>query len=116
MTPFGQSVARELRVAIAPLETVSIVDHRHLDATVRALVKNALFYVVATPAIEAARERAAAQARALAESIHADGARAHGISLAIDQARAEAVLAMQELADAVADAEPTLTARCLGIA
>ena len=111
MTPFGQSVARELRTAILPLETVSVVDHTYLQATIRALLKNALFYVVATPAITAARERVVVQSDALVDAIQADGVRTQGISLAIDQARAEAVVAMQELADA----EPTTAARCLGI-
>ena len=116
MTPFGHSVARELRAAIAPLETVSIVDYVHLDPAIRALLKNALFYVVPTPSIDAARDRAADRAQALALAIQADGVRTQGISLEIDQARDEAILAMHEVADAVADAEPTVTARCLGIA
>ena len=90
MTPFGQSVARELRAAIAPLETVSIVDYVHLEAAIRALLKNALFYVVPTPSIEAARERASERARALAAAIQADGVRMQGISLEIGQARASA--------------------------
>ena len=116
MTPFGQTVARELRAAIVPLETVSIVDQAYLDAAVRALLKNALFYVVPTASIDAARNRAADRARILAEAIRADGVRTQGISLEVDQARDEAILAMQEVADAVADAEPTLAARSLGIA
>ena len=116
MTPFGHSVARELRAAIVPLETASIADHTHLDSAIRALLKNALFYVVPTPSIEAARHHAAERARALADAIHVDGVRTQGISLAIDQARDEAILAMLEVADAVADAEPTVAARSLGIA
>ena len=115
MTPFGQMVGRELRAAILPLESVSIVDHPYLDAAMRALLKNALFWVVPDPAIDAARERALAEARKLAETIHADGVRTQGISLKVDQARAEAILAMQALVDAVADAEPTIAARSLGI-
>ena len=116
MTPFGKTIATELRSAVVPLETVSIVDYRYLDATVRALLKNALFYVVPTPAIDAARRRALEQAHVLAEAIHAVGVQTQGISLDVDQARADAIVAMQDLADAVADAEPTVTARCLGIA
>ena len=30
MTPFGKIVATELRGAVLPLESVSIVDHQHL--------------------------------------------------------------------------------------
>ena len=115
MTPFGKTVARELRTAIVPLESVSIVDYSYLDASMRALLKNALFYVMPDPAIDAARERALAGSRALAETIFADGVRTQGISLEVDQARAEAILAMQDLVDAVADAEPTIAARSLGI-
>ena len=115
MTPFGQIIGRELRTAILPLESVSLVDYAYLDATMRALLKNALFYVVPNPTIEVARARALDAAHALAETIFADGVRTQGISLAVDQARAEAILAMQDLVDAVADAEPTITARSLGI-
>ena len=116
MTPFGKTVATELRSAVVPLETVSIVDYRYLDATIRALLKNALFYVVPAPALAAARDRATERARALAEAIHAVGVQTQGISLDVDRARADAIVAMQDLADAVADAEPTMAARCLGIA
>lgn len=115
MTPFGKIVATELRGAVLPLESVSIVDHQHLLSTIRALLKNALFYVVPDPAIDAARENAIAQAAALVAAIQADGVRTQGISLDVDQARAEAILAMQALIDRVADAEPTITARSLGI-
>jgi hypothetical protein len=115
MTPFGKIVATELRGAVLPLESVSIVDHQHLLSTIRALLKNALFYVVPDPAIDAAREHAIAQAAALVAAIQADGVRTQGISLDVDQARAEAILAMQALIDRVADAEPTITARSLGI-
>ena len=115
MTPFGHSVARELRAAIVPLETASIVDYPYLDSTIRALLNNALFPVVPTPAIDTARERARGQPRDLAEAIRGGGVKTQGISLDVDRARAEAVVAMQDLADAVADAEPTVAARCLGI-
>ena len=116
MTPFGKTVATELRAAIVPLETVSIVDYRYLPQAARALLKNALFWIVPDPAIEAARDHAQAQAEALAETIHTVGVKTQGISLEIDQARAEAIVAMQDLIDAVADAEPTVAARALGIA
>ena len=53
--------------------------------------------------------------RALAETIHTVGVKPQGISLDVDQARAEAILAMQDLIDAVAVAEPTIAARSLGI-
>ena len=116
MTPFGKIVATELRGAVLLLESVSIVDRQHLlSAIARALLKNALFYVVPDPAIDAARENAIAQAAALVAAIQADGVRTQGISLDVDQARAEAILAMQALIDRVADAEPTITARSLGI-
>lgn len=116
MTPFGKSVATELRSALVPVETASIVDYYYLGRTIRALLHNALFYVVSTPSIEAARTRALDEARALAATIHEVGVRTQGISLAVDQARSEAVVAMEHLVDAVADAQPTMTARCLGIA
>lgn len=44
------------------------------------------------------------------------GVKPQGISLVVDRARAEAIVAMEELIDAVARAEPTTTARYLGIA
>ena len=116
MTPFGKTVATELRSAIVPLETVSIVDYRYLSQACRALLKNALFWVVPDPAIEAARERTQERADALAHTIHEVGIKTQGISLEIDQARSEAIVAMQDLIDAVADAEPTVAARALGIA
>ena len=115
MTPFGQTVARELRVALVPIETASIVDHAHLTRTMRALLHNALFYVVPKPAIDAAHVHAQAQADALAQAIHDVGVHPQGISLAVDQARADAIVAMQALIDAVADAEPTIVAKSLGI-
>ena len=55
MTPYGATVARELRSALVPLETVSIVDHKYLPAAFRALLKNALFWVVPTAPVEGAR-------------------------------------------------------------
>lgn len=116
MTPFGKSVATELRSALVPIETASIVDYYYLGRTSRALLHNALFYVVPTPAIEAAREHALAEGRALAAAIHEVGVQTQGISLVVDQARADAVVAFQDLIDAVADAQPTMTARALGIA
>ena len=115
MTPFGATVARELRSALVPIETVSIVDYRHLPPTCRALLKNALFYVVPDPRIDAARDLALAQADNLAQTIHDVGVQPQGISLPVDQARAEATVAMEALIDAVADAEPTITAKSLGI-
>ena len=90
MTPFGKSVATELRSALVPIETASIVDYRHLDEAARALLRNALFYVETTSAIEAARDRALQQAHALALAIHEVGVQPQGISLTVDQARAEA--------------------------
>ena len=115
MTPYGASVARELRSALVPIETVSIVDHRYLAATIRALVKNALFYVVPTPAIEAARVRAVEAADRLATTIQEVGVQPHGISLAVDHARADALVSFEALIDSVADAEPTQSAKSLGI-
>ncbi len=115
MTPFGKTIARELRTALVPIETVSIVDYQYLDASVRALLKNALFFVVPTPAITASRAVAGDKARALAEAIHEVGVKPQGISLDVDQARADAIVAMQELIDAVADAEPTVAGRSLGV-
>lgn len=116
MTPFGASVGRELRAALVSIETVTIVNHRHLGATVRALLKNALFYVVPAPAIDAARDHALAEAGHLADVIRDVGVHPQGISLAVDQARADATCALEALIDAAADAEPTATARSLGIA
>lgn len=115
MTPFGKSVATELRSALVPIETTSIADYRHLPQTVRALLHNALFYVVATPRIAAARDRALTQAERLAAAIHEVGVQPLGISLVVDQARADALVALQALIDGVADAEPTQTAKSLGI-
>lgn len=115
MTPFGQTVARELRIALVPIETVSIVDYAHLSKTMRALLHNALFYVVPRAEIDTARDEAQAKADALAEAIHDVGVQPQGISLAVDQARADAIVAMQALIDGVADAEPTIVAKSLGI-
>ena len=115
MTPFGTIVARELRSAIVPIETVTIVDYKYLGDAVRALLKNALFYVVPTPGIDAARHHALEQAIRLAETIRDVGVHPHGISLDVDQARADALVAFEALVDAVADAEPTPAAIYLGI-
>ena len=116
MTPYSSTIARELRSALVPIETVSIVDYSFLANSMRALVKNALFYVVPTPAIAAASDRAIAQAERLAETIHAVGVQPHGISLDVDRARTDALVAFEALIDATADAEPTTVARSLGIA
>ena len=116
MTPFGTIVARELRSAIVPIETVSIVDHKYLANSMRALLKNALFYVVPTPAIDAARELALNQAIGLADTIRDVGVHPQGISLDVDRARDDALVAFQALIDAVSDAEPTAAAIYLGIA
>ena len=115
MTPFGISVATELRGALVPIELASIVTHRYLVGTTRALLRNALFYVVPTPAIEVAREGAFAKAVDLAEAIELVGVHTQGISLAVDQARGDALVAMEALIDAVADAEPTIVGRSLGM-
>ncbi len=115
MTPFGFTIARELRSATVPIETVSIVDYNYLSGSMRALVTNALFYVIPSPAIDAARDHAVAQAERLAETIHDVGVQPQGISLDVDRARAEALFAFEALIDAVADAEPTQAARSLGI-
>lgn len=115
MTRYGESVARELRSAVAPLETASILDYRELPATIRALVKNALFWVVPTPPIEAARERAIQASETLSETIGSVGVHPQGISLAVDGARADAIVALDALIDAVADAEPTQSGKSLGI-
>ena len=116
MTPFGAGIGRELLSALVPLETVTIANHPHLPATMRALLKNALFYVVPTPAIDAARDHALARAENLAAVIRDVGVHPQGISLLVDQARSEAIVALEALIDGVADAEPTVTARSLGIA
>ena len=115
MTPFGESIARELRSALVPIETASIVDYKFLANAMRALMKNALFYVVPTPAVAEAREAASAQVARLAEVIHDTGVQPHGISLDVDRARADALVAFEALIDAVADAEPTTVGRSLGI-
>ena len=115
MTPYGATVARELRSALVPLETVSIVDYVYLSATMRALLKNALFWVVFKPEIEAAREHAIEAADTLAATIHEVGVQPQGISLEVDQARSDALVALEALIDAVADAEPTQSAKSLGI-
>ena len=104
MTPFGTSVARELRTALVPIETASIVGYRFLAGTSRALVKNALFYVVATPAIDVARDQALRKADTLAQVIHDVGVRRQGISLSVDQARSKALVAFEALIDVVAAA------------
>ena len=115
MTHFGSLVAHELRSALVAIETVSIVDHVYLAKASRALVKNALFYVVPTAKIETKRECALRQAERLAETIREVGVHPQGISLEVDQARADAMVAFEALIDAVADAEPTVAARYLGI-
>lgn len=114
MTPFGASVARELKSALVPVETVSIANHQHLLPTCRALLKNALFYVVPTAEIAAAHEHALAQAEQLAATIGEVGVQTQGISLPVDQARANALVALEALIDSVADAEPTPAGRVLG--
>ena len=115
MTPFGITVGRELRSALVPLETASIVDHVYLSATMRALVKNALFWVVPTPAIQDAREKAVEAADTLATTIRDVGVQPQGISLEVDQARADALVAFESLIDSVADSLPTQSAKSLGI-
>ncbi len=115
MTPFGKSVATELQSALVPIETASIVDYRYLRDAMRALLHNALFYVVPTAATEAGRARVMAQTIALADAIAEVGVQTQGISLELDQARTEATLAMQDLIDVVADAEPTPAGRALGL-
>lgn len=116
MTPFGTTVARELRSALIPIETASIVDYKYLPNTSRALANIALFYVVPTNTIDNARAVALAAARTLAETIHEVEVQPQGVSLVVDKARADAIVAWQALVDSVADAEPTAAARCLGIA
>ena len=116
MTSFGAVVARELRSAIVPIETVSIVDFKYLEDATRALLKNALFYVVPTPDIDAARAHALKQAACLADTIRDVGVHPQGISLDVDQARADALVAFEALIDAVSDAKPTPAAIYLGIA
>lgn len=115
MTPYGATVARELRSALVPLETVSVVDRKYLPAAFRALLKNALFWVVPTPAVDAARADAVNAADTLATTIETVGVHPQGISLEVDHARADAMVALEALIDAVADAEPTLSAKSLGI-
>lgn len=115
MTPYGATVARELRSALVPLETVSIVDHVYLPAAMRALVKNALFWVVPMPQVEAVRERAIEAADKLAATIRDVGVQPQGISLEVDHARADALVAFEALIDSVADAEPTQSGKSLGI-
>ena len=115
MTPFGKSVATELKSALVPIETASIIDYQYLPDAIRALLRNALFYAISTPAIEDARTRANEQAVALADVIKEVGVHTQGISLEIDQARTEAMLALEDLIDIVADAEPTVAGRALGL-
>ena len=115
MTPYGATVARELRSALVTLETVSILDHGYLPAAFRALLKNALFWVVPTPAVGDARDAAQAAADKLAATIASVGVHPQGISLDVDQARADATVALEALIDSVADAEPTQSAKSLGI-
>ena len=115
MTPYGATVARELRSALVPLETVSIVDHKYLPAAFRALLKNALFWVVPTESVEGARADAVAAADKLATTIETVGVHPQGISLDVDQARADAMVALEALIDSVADAEPTQSGKSLGI-
>ncbi len=115
MTPYGATVARELRSALVPLETVSILDHKYLPAAFRALLKNALFWVVPTPVVEDLRAAALAAADKLASTIESVGVHPQGISLDVDHARADAMVALEALIDAVADAEPTQSAKSLGI-
>ncbi len=115
MTPFGKSVATELKSALVPIETASIIDYHYLPDAIRALLRNALFYSVPTPTIEAARERACEQAVVLADVIKEVGIHTQGISLQIDQARSEAMLALEDLIDVVADAQPTVAGRALGL-
>lgn len=115
MTPYGTTIARELRSALVPIEIVSIVDYNYLSGSMKALVNNALFYVIPNPAIDAARDHAITQAERLAETIHEVGVQPQGISLDVDRARAEAMVAFQALIDVVADAEPTQAAISLGI-
>lgn len=116
MTPYGVTVARELRSSLVPIQTVSIVDYKYLPAAFRALLKNALFWVVPTATIDTARANATTAADKLAETIEAVGVHPQGISLEVDQARADAMVALEALIDAVADAEPTQSAKSLGIA
>ena len=81
----------------------------------RALTKNALFYVVPTPGIAAAREAALTQVDRLVDVIRETGVQPQGVSLDVDRARADALVAFDTLVDAVADAEPTVVGRSLGI-
>ena len=115
MTPFGETIARELRSALVPIETASIVDYKFLASSMRALTKNALFYVVPAPAVTSARQAAMAQIEHLAAVIRDTGVQPQGISRDVDRARADALVAFEALIDAVADAEPTTVGRSLGI-
>ena len=115
MTPFGKSVATELRGMLVPIETVSIANHRRLVSTCRTLLYISLFYVTPRPEITAAREAAMASAATLADVIEKDGAQTKGISLAVDQARGDAMVAFEALIDSVANAEPTAVGRSLGM-
>ena len=116
MTPFGQSVALELRSAKAAVETASIIDGRHLPKTCEALVTNALFYVRRTAAMEAARAAVFARAGDLARAITALGVHPEGTSPAIDVARARAAAAFDVLVASVEDARVTPAGYVLGVA
>ncbi len=116
MTPFGRSVSWELKVAMARVETASIIDGRYLPKTCEALVTNALFYVRRTRAIEAARAEVFASARDLTREIDVLGVHPDGTSPAIDAARLRAVRAFRALIAAVEDAQVTPVGFMLGVA
>lgn len=116
MTPLGKSVTWELRSAMATIETSTIIDVCFLPRTCEALVTNALFYVRATPAIEAARADVFATTAELADAITSLGVHPEGTSPAIDAARARAVAAFKALIDSVQDAQVTPAGCVLGVA
>ena len=116
MTPLGRSVTWELRLAMAAVETASIINGRFLTRTCEALVTNALFYVCRTSAIEAARAETFAEAEALAHAIGALGVHPDGTSPAIDACRARAVAAFETLIATIEDAQVTPAGYVLGVA
>jgi hypothetical protein len=116
MTPFGQSVTWELRIASGAVGTASIVDYHFLPKACEALVTNALFYVCRTDAIEAARAAVFRDARVLADAIAALGVHPEGTSPAIDAARAQALNSFDRLIAAGEDARVTPVGYVLGVA
>lgn len=116
MTPFGKSVAWELRAAKGVIGTASIIDYRFLPKACEALVTNALFYVCKTDAIVAARAAVFDDAHALARVIEALGVHPDGTSPGVDAARTQALASFERLIATVEDAQVTPVGHILGVA